>query len=247
MNTDSLEGSVALVTGARTGIGLATAHRLARAGVTVVLNSRTAHEPIVLEGTTGPALHLLGDVSSEEDVVRIVAEIAQRYGRLDVVVNSAGATVFVDHEDLEGIGVADWRNILGVNVIGAWNVVKAAASLLEASPIASVVNVSSMAGIRVTGSSLPYSVSKAALNQLTRTLAKALGPRGIRVNAVAPGFVDTPWTADYQDRREEVARIAPLRRVSGPNDVAEAIALLLLSGYVTGEILTVDGGLSLVN
>lgn len=247
MTTDSLEGSVALVTGARTGIGLATAHRLARAGATVVLNSRTTDEPIVLDGTTEPALHLTGDVSDEADVARIVGDVSRRFGRLDIVVNSAGATVFVDHEDLDGIGVDDWRHILDVNVIGAWNVVKATAALLEASEIGSVVNVSSMAGIRVTGSSLPYSVSKAALNQLTRTLAKALGPRGIRVNAVAPGFVDTPWTADYQDRREEVTRIAPLRRVSGPDDVAEAIMLLVLLGYVTGEILTVDGGLSLVN
>ncbi len=160
--------------------------------------------------------------------------------------NSAGTTIFVPHEDLDGVSVEDWRHILEVNVIGVWNVVKAAAHLLEASR-GVVVNVSSMAGIRVTGSSLPYSVSKAALNQLTRALAKALGPRGIRVNAVAPGFVDTPWTADYTDRREEVARIAPLRRVSGPEDVAAAIALLVQADYITGEIVTVDGGLSLTN
>jgi ketoreductase RED2 len=177
----------------------------------------------------------------------MIGEIADRHGRLDIVVNSAGYTRFVDHADLDGISVEDWRRILDVNVIGAWNVVKAAAGLLEASGDGVVINVSSSAGIRVAGSSLPYSVSKAALNQLTRTLARALGPRGIRVNAVAPGFVDTRWTEGYSDRREEVARIAPLRRVATPVDVADAVTLLLGASYVTGEILLVDGGLTLVD
>lgn len=246
--TGRLHERVALVTGARTGIGLSTANRLAREGATVVLNSRTLPDrPIILANTEVPALHLTGDVSNEADVTRLVGEIEAAFGRLDIVVNSAGATVFVPHEDLEGVSVDDWHHILDVNVIGAWNVIKAAADLLTASGHGNIVNVSSMAGIRVTGSSLPYSVSKAALNQLTRTLAKALGPRGIRVNAVAPGFVDTPWTAGYTQRRSEVESITPLQRVCGPDEIAEAISLLILADYITGEILTVDGGLSLAN
>lgn len=238
---------VAFITGASSGIGRGIAERLAADGITVVVNSRTAPEtPLVLADSTSP-LHLAGDVSDEADVIRMIAEIDERYGRLDIVVNSAGYTKFVDHADLDGISVDDWRRILDVNVIGTWNVVKASANLLEASGAGVVISVSSSAGIRVAGSSLPYSVSKAALNQLTRTLARALGPRGIRVNAVAPGFVDTQWTAGYSERREEVSRIAPLRRVATPADVADAVALLLGASYVTGEILLVDGGLTLVD
>ncbi|MCU1441561.1 MAG: polyketide synthase [Rhodoglobus sp.] len=238
---------VALITGASSGIGRGIAERLAADGITVVVNSRNAPEtPLVLADGTSP-LHIAGDVADEADVIRMIAEIEERYGRLDIVVNSAGYTKFVDHADLDGISVDDWHRILDVNVIGAWNVVKASAALLEASGDGVVISVSSSAGIRVAGSSLPYSVSKAALNQLTRTLARALGPRGIRVNAVAPGFVDTQWTAGYGERREEVARIAPLRRVATPMDVADAVALLLGASYVTGEILLVDGGLTLVD
>ena len=238
---------VALITGASSGIGLGIAERFVADGIAVVVNSRNVPEtPLVLADGTTP-MHISGDVADEAEVIRMIAEVERRYGRLDIVVNSAGYTKFVDHVDLEGITVDDWRRILDVNVVGAWNVIKASAALLEASGDGVVINVSSSAGIRVAGSSLPYSVSKAALNQLTRTLARALGPRGIRVNAVAPGFVDTKWTLGYDERREEVARIAPLRRVANPVDVADAVALLLGASYVTGEILLVDGGLTLVD
>jgi ketoreductase RED2 len=238
---------VALITGASSGIGRGIAERLAGEGIVVVVNSRrTPEAPVVFPDGSSP-LHIAGDVADETDVARMVEQIRERYGQLDIVVNSAGYTRFVDHADLDGISVDDWRRILDVNVIGAWNVVKAGAALLEASGDGVVINISSSAGIRVAGSSLPYSVSKAALNQLTRTLARALGPRGIRVNAVAPGFVDTRWTEGYGDRREEVARIAPLRRVATPADVADAVVLLLGASYVTGEILLVDGGLTLVD
>jgi ketoreductase RED2 len=176
----------------------------------------------------------------------MVSEVIRQHGRLDVVVNNAGATKVVPHADLDGISVADWNRILGVNVIGAWNVVKATAPYLRKSPLGAVVNVPSMAGIRVTGSSLPYSVSKAALNQLTRALAKALGPE-IRVNAVAPGFIETPWTVGWGDRRQEVVDLTPLGRVGTPADVADVVAALITSTYVTGEIVTIDGGLSLNN
>ena len=98
----------------------------------------------------------------------------------------------------------------------------------------------------MTGSSLPYSVSKAALNQLTRTFAKALGPH-VRVNAVAPGFIETPWTSGWADRREEVVKLAPLARVGTPEEVADVVLALATSSYVTGEIVTIDGGLSLNN
>lgn len=243
----SLRGKVALVTGSVAGIGRAIAERLAADGVTVVLNSRNSPErPIALIAADTASLHVAGDVSDSTAVASMMSAIQDRYGALDVVVNNAGATKVVAHADLDGIEVDDWYRILGVNVIGAWNVVKAAAPLLRASDVGAVVNVSSMAGVRVTGSSVPYSVSKAALNQLTRVLAKALGPK-IRVNAVAPGFIETAWTSDWADRRNEVIELAPLRRTGTPEDVADVVLALVASSYVTGEIVTVDGGLSLNN
>ena len=233
----SLSGAVALVTGAMSGIGAGIADRLTESGVTVVRNSRSCE---------ADDLHAPGDVADETVVQAIVAGIVARHGRLDIVVNSAGATKNVPHEDLDGISIEDWNRILGVNVIGAWNTVKAAAPHLRESPVGAVVNISSMAGIRVTGSSLPYSVSKAALNQLTRTLAKALGPQ-IRVNAVAPGLIDTPWTQGWSARTDEVLALSALKRIGTPADVATMVLALIETDYVTGEIVTVDGGLSLNN
>lgn len=242
-----LEGAVVLVTGSMSGIGRGIAERLAADGATVVVNSRsTPAEPVLLGRGSETSLHVAGDVSDEAAVGVMVSEVVRRHGRLDVVVNNAGATKVVPHADLDGITVDDWNRILGVNVIGAWNVIKASAPHLRASPHGAVVNVSSMAGIRVTGSSLPYSVSKAALNQLTRALAKALGPE-IRVNAVAPGFIETPWTSSWGERRQEVVELTPLGRVGTPADVADVVAALITSTYVTGEIVTIDGGLSLSN
>jgi len=243
----TVDGCVALVTGSVSGIGRAVAERLAAAGAHVVINSRRPPPgPVFLAGAAQPALHVPADVADEASATRMVEAVLARYGRLDVLVNNAGATKTVPHDDLDGITVADWQRILGVNVIGAWNLVKAAAPHLRASRLGAVVNVSSMAGIRVTGSCLPYSVSKAALNQLTRTLAKALGP-AIRVNAVAPGLITTPWTRDWEDRRREVVKLAPLGRVGTPEDVAQVVLALIEASYVTGEIVTVDGGLSLAN
>lgn len=236
---------VAVVFGGSSGIGLAMAERFAAEGMTVVVCSRRGGS--VRLAASGSVDVLACDVADETDVVAAVEQVRSRHGRIDVLVNSAGATKFVDFSDLDGIDVADWRRILDVNVIGAWNTVKAAADLLEAAPDALVINVASSAGIRVAGSSLPYSVSKAALIQLTRTLARALGPRGIRVNALAPGFVETPWTEGYQDRGLEVARITPLRRVGTPSDVADAAMILVGATYVTGEVVLVDGGLALVD
>ena len=239
-------GQVALITGSTSGMGLAIAQRYAAEGVTVVLNSRTPPaEPIELPGMEATPLYLQGDVSDEAVVSDMIRQVGERYGRLDILVNNAGTTVFVDHDDLGGVTNDDWQRILGVNVIGAWNTVKAAEDLLRASALGVVINITSIAGLRPVGSSIPYAVSKAGLNHLTTLLAKALGP-DIRVNGIAPGFIETPWSKDYTSRREQTERDAPLRRAGMPDDIAEVALAILRADYLTGQIIAVDGGLTLV-
>jgi ketoreductase RED2 len=135
-----------------------------------------------------------------------------------------------------------WRRILDVNVLGTWQVTQAAVPLLRASGEGNVVIVSSLAGVRPLGSSIPYAVSKAALNHLTVLLANVLGPQ-IRVNAVAPGLIDTPWTESWDDVRQATRAMAPLQRSGAPADVAEVVLGLVRSGYVTGQVVVCDGGL----
>jgi len=242
----TLVDRVAFITGSTSGMGLAIAQRLAREGATVVLNSRSTPEaPVRVGPDDAEAHHIAGDVADEYRVNEMIAEIEDRYGRLDIVVNNAGTTVFVDHSDLAGVTNDDWQRILNVNIVGAWNTVRAAERLLRDSKAGVVINVTSIAGSRPTGSSIPYAVSKERLKHLTVLLARSLSP-DIRVNAIAPGYIDTPWTKDYLDRRDEVIRDAPLRRVGVPDDVAGIALALVLAEYVTGEIVTVDGGLSLV-
>jgi ketoreductase RED2 len=241
-----LVDKVAFITGSTSGMGLAIARRLAREGATVVLNSRKAPEvPLRIGPDDAEAHHIAGDVADEHRVNEMIAEIEGRYGGLDILVNNAGTTVFVDHRNLAGVTTEDWQRILSVNIVGAWNTVRAAEQMLKASKAGVVINVTSIAGIRPTGSSIPYAVSKAGLNHLTALLARSLAP-DIRVNGIAPGYIDTPWTKDYVERRDEVIRDTPLHRVGVPDDVAGIALALVLSEYVTGEIVTVDGGLSLV-
>lgn len=141
-----------------------------------------------------------------------------------------------------------WRDIFDVNVLGVWQTITAAAPHLKASGAGAVVNVSSQAGIRPNGSSIPYAVSKAAVNHLTRLLAKTLGPE-IRVNAVAPGFIETPWyegVEGFAETKRHVERAVPLKRTGTAEDVAEEIVHLLNASYITGDVVFVDGGGNLV-
>ncbi|HEY7930876.1 MAG TPA: SDR family oxidoreductase [Acidimicrobiales bacterium] len=235
---------VVLVTGSSSGIGEATARHFARHGDVVVFNSAhsvEAGERLARE--TPESYYLQGDVTSPEDCERLVRTIVERSGRLDVLVNNAGTTKVINHRDLAAAELAVWREIFEVNVFGTWQLSVAAMDALRASR-GSIVNVSSVAGVRPTGSSIPYATSKAALNHLTRLLAKAVGP-DVRVNAVAPGLIDTPWTKDWDAVRGAVSALAPLKRSGQPDDVADVIYLLATTSYVTGEVVLVDGGLSL--
>jgi ketoreductase RED2 len=152
--------------------------------------------------------------------------------------------VRIPHNDFEGASPEVFRRLFEVNVIGTWQVTVAALPHLQATGAGVIVNVSSLAGVRPTGSSIPYAVSKAALNHLTALLANVVGPQ-VRVNAVAPGLVDTPWTADWHDLHEAVKLMAPMGRSAVPEDVARVVTTLIDSTYVTGQVWVIDGGLGL--
>ncbi len=234
---------VVLVTGSTSGIGRAVAERCAARGDTVVFNSsRSVAEGERLAAATPGSFYVRGSIADEPDA--IVASVLERTGRLDVLVNNAGTTRVIAHRDLAAATRDVWREIFEVNVFGTWAISVAALDALR-SARGSIVNVSSLAGVRATGSSIPYAASKAALNHVTMLLAKVVGPE-VRVNAVAPGLVDTPWTADWDTVRTFVSATAPLRRSARPEDVAEVVLDLADAAYVTGQVLVVDGGLGLV-
>ncbi|MFE6335519.1 SDR family NAD(P)-dependent oxidoreductase [Streptomyces sp. NPDC057806] len=233
---------VALVTGSTSGIGEATAKTLAAAGYRVAVNSRNSpKEGKELADSLPGAVYVQGDIAVEEQAARIVDTVVERLGRLDLLVNNAGATRLIPHADLAAASPAVWREILDVNVVGTWQMSVAAMPHLKADGGGAIVNISSIAGVKPTGSSIPYAVSKAAINHLTRLLANVAGP-DVRVNAVAPGLIDTPWTAAFAGPREAVTAGAPLRRIGTPEDVAQAVLTLAEAAYSTGVVLLVDGG-----
>jgi ketoreductase RED2 len=240
------DDKVVLVTGSSSGIGEATARAFAARGATVVVNSRSnVADGERVAADLDRASYVQADVSDEAAAQRLVATTLERHGRLDVLVNNAGTTEVIAHHDLSAAGLDVWRRIFETNVFGTWSVTVAAIEALRAAGGA-VVNVSSIAGLRPTGSSIPYAASKAALNHLTVLLAKVVGP-DVRVNAVAPGLVDTPWTKDWVEIRSLVGALAPLKRSGQPTDVADVVVALAAAPYVTGQIVAIDGGLSLVS
>jgi ketoreductase RED2 len=189
------------------------------------------------------ACYVQGDIADPGDVQKLVDAALARWGRIDTLVNNAGTTVLIPHHDLEAATVDVWRKIFEVNVFATWSMTVATLPALRQTR-GSVVNVSSLAGLRPTGSSIPYAASKAALSHMTVLLAKVVGPE-VRVNAVAPGLIDTPWTAEWGALRQGVEQMAPLKRVGRPDDVAEVVLALARSSYVTGQVVAIDGGLSL--
>ncbi|WP_426403361.1 SDR family NAD(P)-dependent oxidoreductase [Streptomyces sp. R-07] len=238
------EQRVALVTGSSSGIGAAVARRLADAGFRVVVNSaRSVEAGKALAAELPDAVYVQADVSDETQATALVEAAVEAYGRLDLLVNCAGTTRFIPHDDLEAASPEVWRHLYDVNVIGVWQTVTAAVPHLRKTR-GSIVTVSSQAGVRPGGSSIPYAVSKAAVNHMTKLLAKTLGP-DIRVNAVAPGLIDTPWfdgVEGAEAAKEHVAGVVPLRRVGRPEDIAGAVFDLAHASYITGEVLLVDGG-----
>lgn len=241
-----LEGRVAIVTGSTSGIGEATARRLVDLGAMVMVNSSSSVEAgndLVTELSTATRYHR-ADVSSEEECIGLVDATVEAFGGLDILVNNAGYTRVIPHNDLDAVTEEVFRRIIDVNVFGTWYLSRAAVPALKAGGDGNIVNITSIAGLTAGGSSIPYAVSKAALNHLTRLMANVLGPE-IRVNAVAPGLVETPWTETWDAVHAAVAQRSPLGRSATADDCAEAVLGILRARYQTGDVVVVDGGLTL--
>jgi ketoreductase RED2 len=235
-------GRVVLVTGSSSGIGEEIARRFAHLGASVVVNSSSsieAGETIAAE-LPGEAIYLRADISDRDQARALIARTVEHYGRLDVLVNNAGWTTRVDHRDLDALTDEIFLRTFEVNVFGTWWVTKAAIPHLRDVDDGNIVNITSIAGLRPLGSSIAYSMSKAALNQMTQLLAKSYGP--IRVNAVAPGLVATAWTTEWDDLHAGVAARNPVPRSATPEDVAEATLALVRNRYASGTIFLLDGG-----
>ena len=240
---------VAIVTGSASGIGAATAIELAKRGWSVAVNySKSKEKAEHIQKKCPGSILVQADTGEDADCRKLVKAALDRWGRVDALVNNAGTTKFVKHPDLDGLSADDFLRIYRVNVVGPFQMVRACAPALKAARGA-VVNVSSVASLLGTGSSIAYAASKSALNAMTYSFARVLGPE-VRVNAVCPGYVDTPWQhAALGDEgaakaAERYSGMVPLKDYARPEDIAETIVWLIEGArQVTGETIFVDGGL----
>jgi 3-oxoacyl-[acyl-carrier protein] reductase len=244
----------ALVTGAARGIGAAAALALAEAGYDVAVNYSVSEDAArKVAGQIGElgarGIVLRADVADEAAVVRMVRTVGEEFGRLDALVNNAGLTIDVPPSDLDALSMSDWDRVFAVNVRGMFCVTRACVPMLRQAPGAAIVNTASIVGLRPGPQPFPYAASKAAVVNLTRTLAGALGPL-IRVNAVAPGWMEGDWMKarlgdNYERLMQRRARMTPLGRNVTAEDVAATIVSLITSNpFVTGEVVVIDGGFS---
>jgi 3-oxoacyl-[acyl-carrier protein] reductase len=240
---------VAIVTGSASGIGAATAVELSRRGWRVVVNYSKSKEKAEQTVKNCPeAIAVQADVGEDAQCRKLAQAALDKWGRIDALVNNAGTTKFVKHADLDGLSADDFLRIYRLNVVGPFQMARACAPALKAAKGA-IVNVSSVASLLGTGSSIAYAASKAALNSMTFSLARVLGPE-VRVNAVCPGYVDTPWQTNAlgAERAGQAAAhystLVPLKDYARPEDIADTIAWLIEGArQVTGETIFVDGGM----
>jgi len=248
-----IRGGVVIVTGSATGVGAACAKLLASKGCNVVINytkseADARETQAACEALGVETLLVQADVANDADCRRMAQAAIDRWGRIDGLINNAGTTKFVNHTDLEGLTAEDFQRIYAVNVIGAYQMTRAVAPQMKAQGRGAIVNVSSIAGVMGIGSSIAYAASKGALNTMTLSLARALGPE-IRVNAICPGFIQGRWLrsglgdAAYEAALAQQGRTTPLRRAGTPEEMAQA-AVWFIEGadLVTGELLIVDAG-----
>ena len=251
-----IAGKVAVVTGSSSGVGRATAELLAELGAAVVVNynrgAEAADEVVAgIRSRGGQAIAVQADVRQDADCRRLIQSAVDEFGALHILVNNAGMTHFIAHDDLEAVTDEVWNDIIGANLRGVFNCSRAAAAHMRAAGEGAIVNVSSVAGAGGGGSSIPYAASKAGVNVITRSLARVLGPE-IRINTIAPGFIEGRWLRGglgeqtYEAGRKRLSETAPLRGVATPETCADAIiALIERNVFVTGQTVTVDGGATL--
>jgi 3-oxoacyl-[acyl-carrier protein] reductase len=245
----NLNGKVALITGGGTGIGRAIGLAFAREGASVAVNySRSESEAVStakeISDLGVSALIVQVDVSSDKQVRDMVKKVADGFGRIDILVNSAGTTTFVEASDLEGLTEEIWDKTIAVNLKGTFFCCRAVAPIMKSRDGGSIINISSIAGTTGVGSSIAYSASKAGVICLTKSLARTLAPE-IRVNTIAPGFVDSRWTEGWDEFRKMHEQATPMKRVAKPEDIAESALFLVHSDFVTGQVIVVDGGKSI--
>lgn len=253
----ALRDKVAIVTGGGTGLGAAVSLGLAERGARVLVNyARSAEEAErtaeACRAAGADAIAVQGDVREDAACRAVVAHAVARWGRVDVLVNNAGRTTFAAAGDLDALSDEDFLDIYRTNLVGAYHMIRACAPHMREAGFGAVVNVSSIAGLTGVGSSLAYACSKGALNTLTLSLARALGP-AIRVNAVCPGFIATRWFSDplgeagMQRMIEAQVAATPLRRAGTPEDIAKSVLFLADEGseHITGVTLVSDAGFHL--
>jgi 3-oxoacyl-[acyl-carrier protein] reductase len=239
----------AIVTGSASGIGAASAIELSKRGWNVVINySKSEDAAKKVQAQCKDSILVQADVGEDAECRKLAKAAMDKFGRIDALVNNAGTTKFVKHTDLDGLSADDFLRIYRLNVVGPFQMVRACAAALKEAKGA-VVNVSSVASQLGTGSSVAYAASKSALNAMTYSLARSLGPE-VRVNAVCPGYVDTPWqhNALGMDKANQAAQhyssMVPLKDYARPEDVAETIIWLIEGArQITGEAIFVDGGM----
>tara|TARA_B100001250_G_scaffold152215_1_gene130676 strand:- start:1530 stop:2294 length:765 start_codon:yes stop_codon:yes gene_type:complete len=250
------DNPVAIVTGGSRGVGAATAKILSENGWNVIITCSSSIEEAEVvakncSNKTSEVIALQADVANDVDCISTINKAIEKWNRIDALVNNAGTTKFAwDHSDLNSLDANDFQNIYAVNVVGPFQMVKAAKEHLLKSSNPCVVNISSIAGIKGIGSSVAYASSKGALNTMTLSMARNLGP--IRVNAVCPGFIEGEWLKKgmgiemYEGTKEHIQNTAPLRKTCSPESIAEVIVNLIeKSELMTGQLVTVDGGVSL--
>ncbi len=249
MSEDSQNKRVALVTGSTSGIGKAIAQRLAQDGFTLAFHSKSSIAAGQALAKAHPdASYSQADLADPEQTRGLIANVLSHHGRLDILVNNAGITATIPHASLKEGSAEIWRSLYDVNVISPWILIAEAENALRHSSRddcpSCILNITSHAGIRPKGASIPYSASKAALNHMTKLLALTLAPQ-IRVNAIAPGLVETPMTRQWTTARKLWETRSPMGRGAQPEEIAQIASMLIASHYITGEIVMSDGGLNL--
>jgi ketoreductase RED2 len=241
----TLNNKIAIVTGSTSGIGEAIARLLSQQGTKLVINSVSSQEKGKALAEELQGIYCQADISNEVDCQRLIKTTINHYGRLDFLINNAGAVGKLPSSDLRDVSNELFTRMLTTNVVGTWCLTRHAIPYLKQAEDAVIINITSVAGIDAASatSAMPYAVCKAALNHMTKLLAKELGPE-IRVNAIAPGLIKTPRTKDFKEAIDKFTNRTPLKRTGEPNDIAEVALALIKSNYINGEIVVVDGGFS---